>query len=527
MTTAVIYARYSSHAQKDASIEQQLADCYKYAKANDITIVGEYCDRHISGRTDEREEFLRMIKDSARQKWNYVIIWKTDRFARNRYDSAVHKAKLKKNGVRVLSAMEAIPEGPEGILLESILEGSAEYYSANLSQNVKRGMTDNAKNCMVNSGTIPFGYKKGADGRFEIDPPAAEIVKEIYTLYSEGHSAAEITELLNNRGITTLRGKPWGKCSLTNMLRNERYTGVYIWDDIRVEGGMPQIISRELFEKVQKRKRHIKRAPAASRSDVDFIMTGKMFCGHCGANMIGSSGTSETGNRYYYYACANHKHHHTCKKKRVRKEWIEELIVRGTREYCLSDESIKNIAREAVRLQKEAKKNSILTSLNRELASVNRSIGNIMKAIERGIFTDTTKDRLEELEDRKKLLEAAIIEESYAFPDMDEESITLLLKGMRHGDPSDPDYRLKFIRAFVTAVYLYDDHFRVVMDITGHQKALSYAIIDELPVSNDTVKEFAFEGQSFTNLYVGELSQIYVSSRYIVGIIPLQQKGNV
>ncbi len=500
MTTAVIYARYSSHAQKDASIEQQLADCYKYAKANDITIVGEYCDRHISGRTDERDEFLRMIKDSAKKKWNYVIVWKTDRFARNRYDSAIHKAKLKKNGVRVLSAMEAIPEGPEGILLESILEGSAEYYSANLSQNVKRGMTDNAKNCMVNSGQLPFGYKKGADGRFEIDPPAAAVVKEVYELYSEGHTATEITDLLNNRGITTLRGKPWGKCSLTNMLRNERYTGVYIWADVRIEGGMPQIISKELFQKVQKRKKHIARAPAASRSEVDFILTGKLFCGHCGANMIGSSGTSKTGNRYYYYACGNNKRNHSCNKKRVRKEWIEEQIVRQTQKYCLSDAAIESITENVLKLQKEAKKNSVLVSLEKELKSVKRSLGNIMAAIERGIFTDTTKDRLEELEEQKKLLEAAIIEESFAFPDMDKVSLTTLLKAMRTGDPSDPDYRLKFIRAFIVSVYLYDDHFRIVIDLSGTQRELSYALVNEFPSPSEDGEKFAFDDQSFTNL---------------------------
>ena len=141
---AVIYARYSSENQREESIEGQLRECYAFARKNDISVVGEYIDRAFSAKTDKRPDFQKMIKDSAKRNFDLVIVWKLDRFARNRYDSANYKAVLKRNGVKVMSATESISEGSEGILLESVLEGMAEYYSADLSEKVIRGHTENA-----------------------------------------------------------------------------------------------------------------------------------------------------------------------------------------------------------------------------------------------------------------------------------------------------------------------------------------------------------------------------------------------
>lgn len=120
---AVIYARFSSEKQNEASIEGQLRECMQYAEYNDIQVVGNYIDRAFSAKTDNRPEFQRMIKDSYRHTFDCIIVWKLDRFARNRYDSAHYKALLKKNSVKVISAKETIAEGSEGILLESVLEG--------------------------------------------------------------------------------------------------------------------------------------------------------------------------------------------------------------------------------------------------------------------------------------------------------------------------------------------------------------------------------------------------------------------
>lgn len=138
--TAVIYARFSSHGQTEQSIEGQLRECYEYAKRNDLIILPEYIDRALSGTNDKRPEFQQMIEDSKKRDFNYVLVYQLDRFARNRYDSATYKAKLKKNNVRVISAKENITTDASGVLMESVLEGMAEYYSAELSQKVKRGI---------------------------------------------------------------------------------------------------------------------------------------------------------------------------------------------------------------------------------------------------------------------------------------------------------------------------------------------------------------------------------------------------
>ena len=153
-----IYARYSSDGQTENSIEGQIRECRDYAEKNGITVLGSYIDRAYSAKTDARPQFQKMIKDSSKKLFDVIIVWKLDRFARNRYDSAHYKAVLRKNGVKVLSATEPISEDSTGILLESLLEGYAEFFSAELSEKVKRGMTENALKCKWNGGGIPVGY---------------------------------------------------------------------------------------------------------------------------------------------------------------------------------------------------------------------------------------------------------------------------------------------------------------------------------------------------------------------------------
>ena len=156
---AIIYARYSSDNQREESIEGQIRECMEFAERNGITVFGTYIDRALSAKTDNRPEFQRMIKDSYRKLFDTVLVWKLDRFARNRYDSAYYKNILKKNGVKVISAKENISDGPEGVLLESMLEGWAEYYSVDLSEKIGRGLTGNVLKGKMNGGT--FNYKDG------------------------------------------------------------------------------------------------------------------------------------------------------------------------------------------------------------------------------------------------------------------------------------------------------------------------------------------------------------------------------
>ena len=245
--TGVIYARYSSDNQREESIEGQLRECYAFARKNEISVVREYIDRAFSAKTDKRPDFQKMIKDSSKRNFDLVIVWKLDRFARNRYDSANYKAVLKRNGVKVMSATESISEGSEGILLESVLEGMAEYYSADLSEKVFRGHTENALKCKYNGGTLPIGYTTDKEQNYHIDPITAPFVLEAYQNYDEGMTMSEIAAILNQHEVKNTRG---GRISIENvgsLLKNRRYTGEYIYRDIVVPDGIPAIIPKDLF----------------------------------------------------------------------------------------------------------------------------------------------------------------------------------------------------------------------------------------------------------------------------------------
>ena len=229
---AVIYARYSSDNQREESIEGQIRECTAFAEKNGMTILKHYIDRAYSAKTDDRPQFQQMIKDSDKHLFDVILVWKLDRFARNRYDSVRYKNQLKKNGVKVVSATELISEGSEGVLLESILEGMAEYYSADLSEKVSRGLTENALKCKHNGGPAPTGYIIDADHFLQIDPIKAPFVLEAFQRYAEGATMTDIRDWLNEKGVTNSVGKPMNYNTVQLMLRNRRYIGEYSFRDI-------------------------------------------------------------------------------------------------------------------------------------------------------------------------------------------------------------------------------------------------------------------------------------------------------
>lgn len=422
---------------------------------NDFVVIDEYCDRAISGKTDNRPMFQKLIKDSEKGHFQAVIMYTLDRFARNRYDSAIYKAKLKKNGVRIFYAKQPMPDTPEGIILESVLEGYAEYYSENLARSIRRGMKENALHGVA-MGTPVLGYKI-VDKKFEIDPVGAKAVQAIFTMYSEGKSQNEIVEYLNAQGYKTSRGNPFNKNSLSRILRNDKYIGVYRFDDVVLEDAVPPIISRELFEKVQALFKHNYAARARNKAIEDYLLSTKLFCGHCGSAMVGESGTSKSGKLHYYYKCVNRKRKHNCDKKVEKKDWIEKLVVQYTVENVLTDENIELIATRAMELiEKELQDTSVLVSLQGMLKETNKKIKNLLTAIEQGIFTSTTKQRLEELEAERRDLEGQIAREEMKKPLLTKERIMFWLASFKKGDINDIEYQRRVIDTLVNSVYLYD-----------------------------------------------------------------------
>lgn len=476
LMTAVIYARYSSSGQREESIEGQLRECHDFARRNGLTVVGEYVDKALTGRSDKRPDFQRMLRDCERGVFQAVICWKMDRFARNRYDSAMYKYKLKRNGVRIFYAKESIPEGPEGIILESVMEGYAEYYSENLSQNVKRGYYDSALELKTLGQTV-LGLRKGPDGRFEIDPATAPIVRRIFEEYAAGERAKDIYTRLNDEGYRTSRGGLFNKNSLRRILQNEKYVGVYEFRDIRVEDGIPAIVDRELFDRCQGMVEKHHRAPAADRA-TSFLLTAKLFCGHCGEPMTGDGGTGRSGRVYNYYTC-NGRRVHKCQKERASKEWIEQLVVDELVDLIHSDDFVNEVADKCMEFQQREKDQSALRALEARQKENEKAIQNMLAAIEAGIITPSTKSRLMELEAERGQIEKGIAQQLIAEPTLERDQVVYFLERFRDGDVSDEGYRAFLVDTFLNSVYLYDDDKLVlVLNYTGERCKVTLDLVE-------------------------------------------------
>ena len=482
----VIYARYSSHGQRDESIEGQLRDCYAFAERNGITIIGEYCDRALTGTSDKRPEFQRMIKDSAKGQFQVVITWKNDRFARSRYDSAVYKFKLKQNGVRILYAKESIPNGPEGIILESVMEGFAEYYSANLSQNVKRGNYDSALKHQT-LGVKVLGYKTGADKKYEIDENTAPIVRKIFADYAAGKPSKQIVEEINTFGYRTTSGKPFQLSSIRYILENEKYIGVYAHKDIRDENGIPPIIDIDTFEKVQAMLKYRHKAPAAKKIDGGYLLTSKIFCGECGQPMNSDGGTSSTGKVYNYYTCTARKKH-LCKKERVEKNWIENVVIDALSQIIDSDETINSLADVFMEWQSKQDTSDKIKVLEKELKQTETAIQNTMDVIDSGFVTESLKSHLMELETQRKAREKALSEALLEQPEIDRDVVVWFLQRFRKGDRKDIVWKITLIDMFLKAVYVYDDRIHLDLNYTGDDSKNSLEILEKAATDGTKVR---------------------------------------
>ena len=472
--TAVIYARYSSDSQREESIEGQLRECTAYAEKNGITVLRHYIDRAFSAKTDNRPEFQHMVRDSGKRLFDVVIVWKLDRFARNRYDSARYKAQLKKNGVKVVSATEVISDGAEGIILESVLEGYAEYYSADLAEKVVRGMTENALKAKYNGGTMPLGYVIDDDQHFQLDPNTAPFVLEAFKKYDEGATLTEIRDWLNEKGVTSTRGYKISYNTVQHLLSNRRYIGEFRFRDIVTPGGIPAIVPQDLFDKVQERLAKNKKAPARHKAEEDYLLTTKLYCGYCGAYMCGESGTSRAGVVHRYYKCVTvKKKRGECHKKPVKKDWIEDLVVRNTMGMITNDEMIEAIISQSLELQE--RENAALPYYEQQLRETDAAIENLLNAIQQGILTKSTKTRLEQLEATKEELEYNISVERLVKPRLTYDHLYRYLIRFRTLDMKKLEHRKMLIDTFVNAVYLFDDKVVITFNYKDGSKTITFS----------------------------------------------------
>ena len=359
-----------------------------------------------------------------------------------------------------------------------------------MAEDIKRGMLDNAENCKVN-GALPLGYVRGTDGRYAIEPKEAEIVRSIYDKVLEGVSFADIANDLNARGLRTKQGHLWNKCSFHRMLTNDVYIGVYRHSGVVKEGGVPPILEREVFMAMQKYLKAKKNPRGRHGENGDYLLTGKLRCGYCESYMVGVSGTSKTGDKHYYYSCNDQRTKKGCKKKNVRKDYIEYAVAALTQKIVFKDDIIDWIATEAVKLAKEASGQDEIDAMEAELAEDRKATKNIMTAIEQGIFTATTKDRLLELEADIATLEQSI-RDAKAISEgkmIEKDRVVYFLKNLRDGNLRSKTYQKRLIDTFVRAVYLWDDRIGIDYYYAGKDSIVKYSLNEIESDLGDNIRE--------------------------------------
>lgn len=467
---AAIYARYSSHNQREESIEQQVSECMAFAQANNLKVVEVYSDSAISGKTDKRAAFQRMLRDAEKGKFQVVVAYKSNRIARNMFNAMQYEVRLDELGIKTLYCKEEFGDTAAGRFALRTMMNVNQFYSENLSEDIMRAMQDNAENLRIN-GRIPYGYRKGQDNRHEIDPAQAEVVREVYRRILAGETQADIAANLNARGIKTKDGNAWNKNSFRVMLKNDAYIGTYRFVDFVQENAIPAIITKEDFSLMQNYLENKKNPQGRHRENGDYLLTGKLFCGYCGAYMVGESGTSKSGVLHHYYACQTRRKKQSCKKETVRRDWLERKVAELTKNVVLQDDVIEWIADNAVKFQQKARGDSDVGLLEQSIAESRKAQRNIMSAIEAGIFTPTTKNRLMEVEaDIAQLERSLAIAKAKNVP-IEKEQIIFSLEKYRNGDIDDKQYQKKLIDSFIKKVILYDD--RIEIDYYYGEKKIS------------------------------------------------------
>ena len=490
MQNAVIYARYSSHSQTEQSIEGQLRDAYAYAEREGYHVIGEYIDRALTGTKDQRPDFQRMIRDAEKRQFETVIVWKLDRFARNRYDSAIYKARLKKYGVRVVSVMENITDGPEGIILEGLLESMAEYYSANLAENIRRGQQASIAKGWYLGAIPPYGYRV-QDRRLVADERTAPIAREIWRRYADGETAASIAAGLNARGLRTRLGKPFRVASFDRMFASSAYVGRYTYSGQVIEGLADPLIDEETFARAMARRNKNKRAPASAKARERYLLQGKIFCGHCGSPMTGETGKSKTGAVYHYYNCSKKKRFHACGKRPERKHTMEDYVCSQTMAWLLDPSNVRSIARAVVREYNKSFSGEEVAALERTVARLDADMARLVDQLLAvpAAALPAVHAKMDAVALQKADAEADLARLRLASGvRLTEPDVIAWLESFRSGDLSDPAFRQHLIDTFVNSVYVYDDKIVLFYNTKSSQQTKPIppdSLPDVIPESSD------------------------------------------
>lgn len=391
MTTAAIYARFSSSSQHDDSIDIQVEQCLSYIERHGWTAGEVYADYAMTGTNDDRPGFRRCIGDGVEKFYDVLVFYKLDRFARNVEISQKYLTKLKQAGIVVHSVREGcLGDSPEEELMTTVNAGFAAYYSQNLSVLIRNGNQKKAEQRKA-CGRRVYGYDVDENDFFVVNEAQADVVRRVFSAYANGQSVNQIAKWMEEEGVRTKHGNPYSKNSIAKMLKNEAYAGVYVFNGVRdYEHGMPAIVSWELFDRVQERMEDQMRAKRRSEA-ADYKLTGRLFCLKCGTALGGSSGFNRHGKKYTYYKCREPK---GCGFT-ISQELVERTVFDALQE--LLDDKPTLEAMIAYVVEEAKKQPSLIPSLERELAELKRRRNNLLKSIEEGAPYDLVSERMSEL----------------------------------------------------------------------------------------------------------------------------------
>ncbi|MCI2111651.1 MAG: recombinase family protein [Bacilli bacterium] len=477
----VLYLRYSSEGQREESIEGQRRENTNFCKRSGIEIVGEYIDRAKSATTDNRPEFQRMVRESESGLFDAVVVWRFDRFSRSRKDSVVYKEILRDNGVRVVSATEKSLDGPDSIIFDGLVDSLSEWYSADLSQKVKRGLTENVLEGKSIGATPPLGYTI-VDHYYKIDEHEAPIVKEAFRLYvDENKSLLSIAKGFQKAGVKRTSGNEITHVMLEQAVGNDRYIGMLRCTGAENPNGFPRIIDGETFKKAQAKRERRKHSGGAFKADVEYALSKKVFCGGCGKPWIGQSGTSKVGRLYSYYKCNGVLHHEGCTMKPIPKDVLEkavcETVLRVVGNSTIADVVSENL------YKTQGTDSPELTAAKERLADVEKQRNNFAIAIGQGIITGTTKENLLRLEGEKERLENSIANEKTAEKNYTKRQIVTAMR-LIAGSELDKDISRKVVaEKFVEKVIV-----RTNNTVTINANIFGAKISKDIPIPKGSLK---------------------------------------
>ena len=495
----VAYYRYSSSSQNEASIEQQREMVHQWAKSQSLVVVNEYEDAAKTGTNADRPGYQPMLRELPKIKPAYVAVWKNDRLARKRTELILVKQTIRKAGARVHYIEGISPtDSPDSVLMEGVADAFAEYYSLQLSANIRRGQRYNAERALSNGHKI-FGFSVGSDKRYVADPETAPIVTQIFDDYAHGVSMQKIADRLNAQGIRTIRGYQFTPKNLNKLLKNRAYIGEYSFGEHVIEDGMPRLVADDVFEQVQRRFAINKRCGAKTKAELVaqgeeapvYWLTGRMYCLTCGESMEGVSGTSKTGRTYRYYYCLNQRKK-KCSAKTLRKDEIETRVIEIIESFLHQPDMLASLAVDLADHYRKTHErgDEVLNALEARRRDIEAKLANFVKAIAQGIFNASTAEAMNALEAQKQELDAAIqTERVKATLFEDEVSIGSFYKRFAEATIDTVDTRDQLFDYFVDKVFVGPNQIVIVSYYYDSEKHIELEDLEEALLSGDRAEE--------------------------------------